>query len=575
MTQEGLPDTSRSIIALRMYHARESFELMAFGALVGIFAGVVGVVLNMSVQALERAREALHGSWLLFLLPAIGATLGILIQRNLFRDYAGHGVADVIQSVTTGRGILPKRLMFSRIISACLTVGSGGSAGLEGPIVISGGALGSVVAQLFRFSQRRRVLLIACGTSGAIAGIFNAPLTGMIFSLEVILGEWKSRNLVPTVTSAAVAAQVSRSLLGDKIPFPREEILHSFPDLPAFVVLGVLTAYTGWLMIKVLDLSAAWFSKIKLPFPVRAGLGGLLVGLCAWFIPEAMGEGYDSVRLYISGNSDRAILSVAALIGVRLLTTSFTLGSGGAGGVFAPALFFGSSVGLLFGHLLGLIPFFDFANPGAYALVGMAGLAAGIMSAPLTGMFITLEICGSYDLILPLMLTALSSMLVSRYLEEGSIYTRKLIYAGTYKRRGTEAQLLADMDLAEIVTTCPEIENHETMGQFIEKYGTDQRSVYALVNEEGCYQGLIFLEDVRPYMFDQALHPLITMASIADVSVPTMGANATPDMAWVAFANTSRDALPVLDGEDRLIGIVTKSALFDSARTEMSVHDEA
>lgn len=564
----------RSIVALRMYQAREAFNLLLFGALVGILAGLASVALNVSVHLLQEWRNHFRGEWLLILLPGLGAGAGIFIQQRFFGDHSGHGVPDVIHSVTSGRGLLPRRMMLSRLVSSSLTVGFGGAAGLEGPIVAAGGALGSFVAQTFQFSQRRRCLMIACGTAGAIAGIFNAPLTGMIFSLEVILGEWKSRNLVPTVTAAAFAAQVSRMLMGHKIPFPREEITHSFPDLPAFILLGVVCAFTGRLMVKSLQTGESLFSKLNLSQPVRAGLGGLCVGLVAFWIPEAMGEGYESIRAYISNDHTSSLLLVAGLFLLRMITTSLTIGSGGAGGIFAPALFFGASVGLLFGTgIRALDPLVHFAEPGAYALVGMAGLVAGIMSAPLTGMFLILEICGSYDLILPLMLTTLVSMLVWRYLEEGSVYTKALIEAGTFRRRGSEVQLLADVEIAEVVSPCPLVYVDQTLGDLVQEHGSKPDRVFALADRDGVYQGLIFLDDLRAHLFEPSLYQLIAMAGIADRGVPTLGANATPDMAWLAFTGTNREALAVLDGADRVVGIVTKARLFDLLQKEVLVHD--
>lgn len=573
----GAKSVERGVAALRMYQARESFLLMAFGALVGIFSGLAGVLLNTSVHAIEDWRHHLDNPYLLLVLPAIGALVGVFLQLRVFRDFSGHGVPDVIQSVTTGRGLLPKRMAFSRLVSSCLTVGSGGAAGLEGPIVVSGAALGSAVARWFHMPQRRRVLMIACGASGAIAGIFNAPLTGLIFSLEVILGEWKARNLVPTVTAAAVATQVSRSLMGDKIPFPRGEVIqHGTPDLPAFVLLGIICAYAGLLLTRILRLSGSWFEKTPIAPPLRAGLGGLGVGITAFFVPETMGEGYHLIDQYINNQFHGHWGLLAFLVALRFLTTALTLGSGGAGGVFAPSLFFGSSIGLLFGRFIAwLDPYQSFAVPSAYALVGMAGLVAGILSAPLTGIFLILEICGSYDLILPLMLCSLTSMLVSRYLAEGSIYTRDLIHAGTYRRRGSEIQVLADVSLSEVIEPCPLVTEDETLGDFIMKHGRDEPNVYALVDEKSRYLGLIFIEDIRPYLFDRALYPILTMASVADNSIPSLGQNATPDLAWLGFSRTKRDAIPVLDDHNQVIGVVTKASLFDSARREFSVQDEA
>lgn len=548
---------------------------MLLGSLVGVLAGLASALLNAAVHALEHWRHGLSHEWWLFVLPGVGALLGILLQRKVFRDHAGHGVPDVIQSVTTGRGVLPRRLLFSRLVSSCLTVGLGGAAGLEGPIVVSGAAAGSLVARLFRLAELRRILLIACGTAGAIAGIFNAPLTGLIFSLEVILGEWKARNLVPTVTAAAVATQVSRMLMGNKIPFPRETLVHGFHDLPAFAVLGICCAGVGWVFVHVLKLAERRFAAIPLPSFVVAGLGGLLVGLLAWIQPDVMGEGYGLIRAYLHGDMSGGLTLVALILALRILATGLTLGSGGAGGVFAPSLVIGSSTGLLFGHLLSwLDPLQAFAAPRAYALVGMAGLVAAIMNAPLTGIFLVLEISGSYDLILPLMVCCLGGMLCWRLVYRGSIYTQSLISKGEFKPRGTEEQLLSEVTIDEILEPCLQIQAEMTLGEFISRHGDLPDDVFALVNGDGEYQGLLFLEDLRPYLFDTEMHTLITLTSVREAGLPVLHPDDPADRALQAFSQTRRRTLPVLHPAGEVCGTISKTGLFDLTRRELAAHQE-
>lgn len=564
-----------SVMSLRLHRAREAFELMIMGAIVGLFAGLAGVALNLSVHLIELLRHDLDSWFLVLCLPCLGAVAGLWIQRRLFRDYSGHGVPDVIRSVSTGRGYLPRRMVFSRLISSCLTVGCGGAAGLEGPIVVSGAAVGSTVARLFRIPEERRALLIACGTSGAIAGIFNAPLTGLIFSLEVILGEWKSKNLVPTVTAAAVATQISRSLMGNKIPFPGDQILHQFQDLPAFAILGLVCAVAGVVFARLLDLTGSFFSRVRLPDYLVPGVGGLGVGVVALFCPQAIGEGYAEIRHFLSGDPSLSMAVVGLILTMRYITTALTLGSGGAGGVFAPCLIIGSASGLLFGHLIQAVdPSQSFSQPSAYALVGMAGMVAAIMSAPLTGMFLVLEICGSYELILPLMLCSLVAMFAYRLLGQDSVYVSDLIRSGSYRQRGSQEQLLACLEWDELIQPCPTLNSHMTLGDFVHQHGRNNQVVFGVVDEGDAFQGLVFFDDLRPHLFDTALYPLVTLSSIADRGLPSVTTTQRPDRAWEAFGETKRDALAVLSPHGRFLGVVTKPALLDAVRRELGVHAE-
>ena len=560
--------------SLRMYEARESFVLMGLGIVTGLAAGLAAVLLSWSVSKLEAIHLQFSGEPLIVFFPAIGAALGIFIQRQVLGDKAGHGVADVIKSVTIGKGILSRRMLFSRLISSCLTVGMGGAAGLEGPIVVSGGAAGSAVGSLFNLPERRRILLIACGTSGAIGAIFNAPLTGLVFSLEVILGEWKARNLIPTVTSAAVATQFSRMLIGNKISFP-----HSLPsttsmDLPASFFLGILCALLGWAFVKTLASFHGYFQKLKTPLFLTAGLGGLGVGCIGYFQHDSMGEGYHLIHSFILDQTSLGFWTIIMIIILRLVTTSLTLSSGGSGGVFAPSLFFGSALGFLFGGILNRISDpSTFSSAGAFSLIGMAGLVAGVMSAPLTGIFLVFEISGSYHFILPLMLCALTSMLVYRLLEKGSIYTRDLLMEGNLHYRGSGLHILTEIGSDEVMQPCPIMSTNQTLSDYLNTYSDQLPDQVALCDPSNHFSGLVYLEDLKPILMDRSLHSVIFLETMADRKVPLLHQPFRPDEALLLFGETRRQAIPVLDSEGGFTGIVTKTLVLDSIRREMLVQD--
>jgi CIC family chloride channel protein len=555
---------------LRVMETRELFTLMLLGCLTGLGAGLAAIVLNLGVHSLEHWRHGLPSPPLLIVIPSIGAGLGIFIQRVLLRDRAAHGVPEVIESVRTGGGVLNRRMLFSRLISSCLTVGSGGAAGLEGPIVVSGASVGSAMGRLFHLPESRRVLLIACGTSGAIGAIFNAPITGLIFSLEVILGEWKARNLVPTITSAAVATQFARHVVGDKIPFSHEQLTTTPFDLPASMLLGLFCALLGWILVQSLSQAGKWFKRLPLGAPWVAALGGLGVGLIGALQPHAMGEGYPLIRALITQINAPPWQLILLLIVLRLLTTALTLGSGGSGGVFAPSLFFGSALGFLFGTSLNHSLFAQaFSSSGAYALLGMAGLVAAVMNAPLTGMFLVFEISDCYDLILPLMVCSLTAMIAYRLLERESIYTRDLHTPGVLRQRGSGLHILAGIEAKEWISHCPTLQDSSTLKDYVATFGEELPEVIALLGPGEQFRGLVFLQELKPILLNRDIHGVIFLESLLRRDAEPLRYPFRADLVLQQFRSTQAPALAVLDEKGQWMGIVQKEHLLHSLHQEL------
>ncbi|MDH5752365.1 MAG: chloride channel protein, partial [Deltaproteobacteria bacterium] len=375
--------------------------------LVGLASGLSAVVLSLSVHWIISLFQSMQGNWWLILFPALGAGLSALFLNYILKDKSGHGVPELIRSVSFGGGHVPFDMIYSRLISSFLTVGSGGSAGLEGPIAVSGGAIGSSLGRLFRFNERRRTLLLGYGVAGAVAAIFNAPLTGTVFALEVILGEWTALSILPTIIAAVSATQFSRLVLGNQVAFSHHVVSFGTLDLLAVVVLGVCTGILGVLFQNGLRTVEKVSHKAVKSVWVRAALGGLLVGLAGFFMPSILHDGYLAIQGFLSGLPGASLLWVGGFILLKYLASCITLGSGGSGGVFAPSLVLGSGVGYGFGvSLKTLFPLAAWSLPSAFSLVGMAGMVAGLMHAPLTGMFLVLEITGGYEMVLPLMLVS-------------------------------------------------------------------------------------------------------------------------------------------------------------------------
>ena len=407
--------------------------MILIAAAVGVCAGLAALLLNRSIEAIFEGLHHLRHHWWAIVLPAAGAALSSVFLEKIMKEGAGHGIPEVIYSISRYGGLLRLRSSFSRLVSSCLTIGSGGSAGPEAPVVMSGAAIGSNIAKFFSLNDRQRVTLVGCGAAGAIASIFNAPLAGLVFSIEVILGKWTATNIIPIAIAAVAGTEISRTLNGNQIVFSNPGFRVSLIDIPACIGLAVLTAAVSILLtraMKSMHLSSNRFSRI--PKFLRAAIGGLAVGIVALQFPVILGEGYHSIQTMIGGAYAPGFLIVAVAVLAKVFSTSFTLGWGGSGGIFAPCLVIGSLVGLSWHRLLVLLwPSATLTNEGGFALLGMAGMISGILQAPLTGLFLIVEITGGYDVILPLIIVSAVSTTVCHYMEPASIYFKDLVERGT------------------------------------------------------------------------------------------------------------------------------------------------
>jgi chloride channel protein, CIC family len=554
--------------------AREAALLMVLAVGVGLASGLSAVALSIAVRRLIAWMERFpHAPWLI-VVPAVGAALSSLFLHRILKDQSGHGVPELIRSSSFGGGAVRADMIYSRLVSSFLTVGSGGSAGLEGPIATSGGAIGSAIADLLRFNERRRTLLLGYGVAGAIAAIFNAPVTGTVFALEVILGEWSALSILPAIVAAVSATQLSRWVLGNQIAFTHQLFHFTTLDLLACIVLGAVSGIISVAFQRGLRITEHAFGRLAVPLWVRAAAGGLVVGGFGFFMPSVLHDGYLAIEGFLSGFGRFTLLGVALFIVLKFVASCVTLGSGGSGGVFAPALVLGSGLGYGFGDLLRTVfRSASLATPSAYALVGMAGMVAGVMHAPLTGMFLVLEVTDGYELILPLMIVAVLAMLIGYFFEEGSVYTRELIDRGELARRGSDLHLLQTMEPRELVDR-EDIVLHESMllGEFVEIFKHAKRNVFPVVDKDSHHWlGVVYLDDLRAYLFDPTLYSIMTMGSVLQTDLPTIDARETALSAIQKFESSGAWSLPVIE-DGRFIGMMSKSTLFDRYRRELIVH---
>jgi len=552
----------------------EKLLMFLIAVTVGICAGLAALLLNRSIEAIFEGLHHLRHHWWAVALPAIGAALSSLFLNKVTREGAGHGIPEVIYSVSRYGGLMRFRSSFSRLISSCLTIGSGGSAGPEAPVVMSGAAIGSNIAKFFSLNDRQRITLVGCGAAGAIASIFNAPIAGIVFSMEVILGEWTAPNIIPIAIAAVAGTEISRTLNGNQIVFSNPGFNVSFIDIPACIGLAIMTAVASILLTRAMKSMHHISDKAaRIPKFLRAAIGGLAVGVIALFFPVVLGEGYNSILEMIGGVYSQGLFLVALAVLAKIVATSFTLGSGGSGGIFAPSLVIGSLMGLSWHRLLSLLwPTASLTSEGGFALFGMAGVISGMLQAPLTGIFLIVEITGGYDVILPLIVVSAVSATVCHYIEPASFYLKDLVEQGKLLRPGTDERVLADLSIHELIERdCIPVRPHMPLREFIEIVKTSRRNYFPVEDETtGCFLGLIHLDDVRPYLFNRGMYDAVFVEQIMNTNVSTV----TPDddlSEVLDHMDTHRlYSLPVVF-ENRFVGMISKATLLDQYRKELMV----
>lgn len=547
--------------------------LIAMGMLVGLCGGLAAVALSRSLEMALHHTRALRHLWWAVVIPAGGAALSSLFLNILLKEGAGHGVPEVIYAVSRHGGLLRLRSSYSRLVSSWLTIGSGGSAGPEAPIVMSGAAIGSNIARFFRLTDRQRITLVGCGTAGAIAGIFNAPIAGLVFTVEVVLGEWTASNIVPVAVASVAGAEISRMLQGNHHVFSALPSTMALADILASFGLALAAAASSILLTRIMHRMHHVAHGVSLPPWIKAAIGGLAVGIIGLFFPVAMGEGYHYIQQMIDGVflAGLGVATVATLL--KILATALTLGWGGSGGIFAPSLVVGALTGVAYHRLIvGLWPSVDWAPEGAFAMLGMAGLIGGILQAPLTGIFLIVEITSSYHAILPLIIVSALSSTLCQYLESASIYLKDLIEKRQLLRPGTDARVLSDLSLQEVLEKdCISVFPDTPLRDFIGIVQRSHRNFFPVEHPEtGIFLGMIHLDDIRPYLFNPGMYDAVLLEQIMSVDVPSVHLNDDLNDVLDRMDRDGLFSLPVLYN-GRFVGMVSKGTLLDRYRKELQV----
>ncbi len=507
-------------------------------------------------------------AWWKIAAPAAGGVVVGLITYYFAREAKGHGVPEVMEAVALKSGRIRPRVVLAKMFASGVCIGSGGSVGREGPIVQIGSALGSTVGQWLKIDQPRLRTLVACGAAAGIAGTFNAPVAGALFAVEIILGDFGVSQFSPIVISSVAATVVSRHFLGDFPAFkvPSYSLVHA-SELFAYAGLGILAGLVALLFIRTLYACEDLFDSTPVPPALRPVVGGALVGLIGLAAPHVFGVGYEAINEALSGSLIWSFM--LALVALKILAVSITIGSGGSGGIFAPSLFIGAMLGGAVGNVIHSFWPTSTGGVGAYALVGMGAVVAAGTHAPITAILIIFELTSDYKIILPLMISCIIATLLATRLQRASIYTLKLLRRGLDIHRGRVVNVLKDVPVREIMRTDPRTVSPEDglvslLSTFIDYPG----STLFVIDEGGAFQGIITAEQIRPAMTDPASLEGLVIAQ--DVMVEGQFPRVGPDDSLaevMRFLGSYRGEIPVLD-DGRLVGVIWPEDVIQRYNTE-------
>jgi CIC family chloride channel protein len=513
--------------------------------------------------------------------PAIGLLASSLIIRYIIRNKVGHGIPNVLYAISKNNGIMRSFQMYASIITSSITVGFGGSVGLEGPTVSTGAAVGSNIGRFLRLDYKNITLLIACASTGAVAAIFKAPITAIVFALEVLMLDLTMASILPLLIASVSGAVTSYFFLGQKVIYPFE-VVDPFllSDIPLYLALGIFCGFISLYFTKMYLFIAHKFERINRWY-FRYLIGAGILGLLIFLLPSLYGEGYDAINSSLHANFDHLfrntfyyrfndnstaiIITLMAIILLKGVATSVTFGGGGIGGIFAPSLFTGAHAGLLFSYFINDIIGNNLSKTN-FALVGMGGVIAGILHAPLTGMFLIAEITGGYQLFLPLMIVATLSYATINAFEKTSVYTYQLAKRGELFTHDKDKVVLSLMNVNDLLETkFKTIDENATLGDLVKIIQKSKRNIFPVINDENHLLGIIHLNNVRHVIFKPELYDTTKVNTLMYFPVNFVSPDDSMEEIVQKFQSSGHFNLPVLK-EGKYIGFVSRANVLSKYR---------
>ncbi len=574
-----------TLLVWRERHIKEKTFVIILALLVGIFAGVAALVLksliHIIIQGLTSHINIDEGSLLYLLYPVVGIIITVLYVKYVVRDNISHGVTRVLYAISQNKSRLKKHNMYTSVIASSITIGFGGSVGAEGPIVYTGAAIGSNLGRVFRMSPRILMILVGCGAAAGIAGIFKAPIAGMLFSLEVLMLDLTTVSVMPLLIASVTAATVAYVFTGYEVEF---FFVQSEPfvtmRIPYVILLGLFLGFVSLYFTRSMNMMEGMFRRLGSPWK-KVLVGGSILALLVFLFPPLYGEGYTAITDLLSGHTESIVNSsifykdrdsvwwilgfIGALVLLKSFATSATNGGGGVGGTFAPSLYVGCIAGFFFAYFLNTVFGLDLSTKN-FALMGMAGVMSGVMHAPLMGIFLTAELTGGYDLFLPLLIVSAISYGTIKFFEPYSIYTMRLAHEGKLITHHKDKAVLTLLKIDNVIETDFVVVRPDmNLKEMVNAISKSSRNLFPVTDCDGKLIGVVLLDEIRNIMFRPDLYEKMYVNQFMSLPPAMVEVGQSMEKVMNTFDSTGAWNLPVVEG-GRYVGFVSKSKIFNSYR---------
>ena len=586
MNIPNLDNIYQKILELREKHIKDKRFVLVLAFITGLGCALAAFLLKSSIHFVQdivkslMANDSLNYWYLAF--PAVGIVIATLFVKYVVKDDISHGVTKILYAISQHKAIIKLHNCWSSIVASSITIGFGGSVGAEAPIVLTGSAIGSNLGQFFKMDQRTLMLLVGCGAAGAVGGIFKAPIAGVAFVMEVLLMDLTMTSIVPLLIASVTATAFSYLFMGNEVMFHFDNYAPFTLDrVPYLILLGVVCGLISLYFTRGMNWLEGIFRRLKVPYK-KILVGGLMLGVLIFLFPPLYGEGYDTINALLTGecynlfnqsflynyrfDAWAIVLYLSLIVFFKIFASAATNGAGGTGGIFAPSLFVGCITGFVVAeglNIVGLpVPHQNFA------FAGMAGLMSGVMHAPLTGTFLIAELTGGYDLFMTLMITSVIAYLTIIVFERHSLYAMRLAQKGELLTHHKDRAVLTLMKMDNVIETDLSIVTPETtLGQLVKVISKSHRNLFPVVNPKTQrFVGVVSLDEVRNIMFRPELYDRYKVQELMNMPPARIVVNMPMDKVMDTFENTGAWNLPVVDEENKYIGFVSKSKIFNTYR---------
>ena len=583
------PEWLKRLHDWRVEHVSERMFMIILALLVGFFAAVAAFVLhwiiNQIVTLLTSSFNQSRANWLYLVYPVVGIYLTSLFVRYIVKDNISHGITRILYAISSNRSRLKSHNCWSSVIASAITIGFGGSVGAEAPIVLTGSAIGSNLGQLFHLDRKMLMTLVGCGAAGAIAGIFKAPLAGLVFTLEVLMIDMTMSALLPILVSCVTATVFTYIFSGDSSLFTFHlDSEWSVERIPACIGLGIACGLVSLYFIRMMGACEDVFSKFKDKPYVKLAIGGTTLSLLIFLFPALYGEGYSSINLLLngqnaddwnrilnnsmfSGQGSLLLVYIALVLFTKVVATSATNGGGGCGGTFAPSLFIGCFTGFLFSRLWNINEIGVYVPEKNFSLLGMAGVMSGVMHAPLTGIFLIAELTGGYSMFMPLMIVSVVAYMTISIFEPHSIYGSRLAKQGKLLTHHTDHAVLTLMNLDSVIERdYLGVEPDMELNQIVHKISRSHSTVLPVLDAGGKLLGEIDIMKIRNVVFRIELYHHFKASQLMTDPKALLTDGMQMRQVMRTFDRTGANWLPVLDAENRLKGYISRQRIYTMYR---------